>query len=41
MESDRNGGSFRALQAALLGQWEIPTDHAVTGVRTLTLSLDN
>jgi len=41
MESDRNGGSFRSLQAALLGQWEIQTDHAVTGVRTLTLSLDN
>jgi hypothetical protein len=41
MESDRNGGSFRSLQAALLGQWEIQTDNAVTGVRTLTLSLDN
>jgi hypothetical protein len=41
MESDRNGGSFRPLRAALLGQWEITTDHAVTGSRTLTLSLDN
>jgi hypothetical protein len=41
MESDRNGGSFRPIGAALLGQWEIATDHAVSGSRTLTLSLDN
>jgi len=41
MESDRNGGSFKPLGAALLGQWEITTDHAVAGSRTLTLSLDN
>jgi len=41
MESDRNGGSFRPIGAALLGQWEITTDHAVSGSRTLTLSLDN
>jgi hypothetical protein len=41
MESDRNGGSFKPLGAALLGQWEIATDYAVSGSRTLTLSLDN
>ena len=41
MESDRNGGSFRPLGAALLGQWEIATGYAVSGSRTLTLSLDN
>jgi hypothetical protein len=41
MESDRNGGSFKPLGAALLGEWEITTDHAVSGSRTLTLSLDN
>ena len=41
MESDRNGGSFKPLGAALLGQWEIATDQAVSGSRTLTLSLDN
>jgi hypothetical protein len=41
MESDRNGGSFKPLGAALLGQWEITTDHAVSGSRTLTLSLDD
>ena len=40
MESDRNGGSFRPLQSALLGEWEIVSGHAVTGSRTLTLPLD-
>jgi hypothetical protein len=40
MESDRNGGSFRPLQSALMGEWEIVTGHAVTGSRTLTLALD-
>jgi hypothetical protein len=40
MESDRNGGSFRALQNATLGEWEIATDHAVSGTRTLTLTID-
>ena len=40
MESDRNGGSFRPLQSALLGEWEITTDYAVTGSRTLTLPLE-
>ena len=41
MESDRNGGSFRPLQSALLGEWEIAADYAVTGARTLTLPLEN
>jgi hypothetical protein len=40
MEADRNGGSFRPLQSALLGEWEIVTGHAVTGSRTLTLPLE-
>ena len=40
MESDRNGGSFRPLQSALMGVWEIVTGHAVTGSRTLTLPLE-
>jgi hypothetical protein len=41
MESDRNGGSFRPLQSALSGEWEIPAaGHAVTGSRTLTLPLE-
>jgi hypothetical protein len=41
MESDRNGGSFKPLGAALLGEWEIATDHAVSGSRTLTIPLDD
>ena len=40
MESDRNGGSFRPLDNALLGEWEIQTELAVSGSRTLSLSLD-
>ena len=40
MESDRNGGSFRPLQNAMLGEWEIPTEYAVLGSRTLTLTIE-
>lgn len=39
MESDRDGGNFRPLQSALVGEWEIPADYAVSGLRTLTLPL--
>ena len=40
LESDRNGGSFRPLQNAVLGEWEVATDHAITGTRTLALPID-
>jgi hypothetical protein len=40
MEADRNGGSFSPLDSALLGEWEISTDHAVIGSRTLTLPIE-
>jgi hypothetical protein len=40
MESDRNGGSFRPLQSALVGEWEITPGLAVSGSRTLTLPLE-
>jgi hypothetical protein len=40
MESDRNGGSFRPLQNAMLGEWEIATEYAVLGSRTLTLTIE-
>ena len=40
LESDRNGGSFRPLQNAMLGEWEIATEHAVSGSRTLTLPIE-
>jgi hypothetical protein len=39
LEGDRSGGSFSPLQSATLGEWEIETSHAVSGVRTLTVSL--
>jgi hypothetical protein len=41
MESDRNGGSFRPLQSALQGEWEIPAGYAISGSRTLTLPLED
>jgi len=41
MESDRSGGSFRAIDSTLLGEWEIPGEFAVTGTRTLTLTVEN
>jgi hypothetical protein len=40
LESDRNGGSFRPLQNAVLGEWELPTEHAVNGSRTLSLTIE-
>ena len=39
LEADRNGGSFNPLRSATLGEWELPTEHAVNGSRTLTLSV--
>jgi hypothetical protein len=41
LEADRDGGNFRPLQSALLGEWEIPTEYAVNGSRTLTIPLQN
>ncbi len=39
LEADRNGGSFNALQTATLGEWELPTEHAVSGSRTLVVTI--
>jgi hypothetical protein len=39
MEADRNGGSFSPLRSATLGEWELATDNAVSGYRTLTITL--
>ena len=41
LESDRNGGSYRPLQNAVLGEWEIATEHAVNGSRTLSLPIED
>ena len=39
LESDRNGGTFNPLRSATLGEWELPTEHAVVGSRTLTMTI--
>ena len=40
LESDRSGGTFAPLRNATLGEWDLPTDYAVTGARFLTVSLE-
>ncbi|MDP1568591.1 MAG: SpoIVB peptidase S55 domain-containing protein [Vicinamibacterales bacterium] len=40
LEGDRHSGNFAALRTAVRGEWEIPVDVAVTGSRTLTLTLN-
>lgn len=39
LEGDRNGGSFNPIHSATLGEWEIPTDDAVNGARTLSITV--
>jgi hypothetical protein len=39
LEGDRNGGNFNPLHNATIGQWELPTEHAVAGSRTLTITV--
>lgn len=39
LEADRNGGNFNALHSATLGEWEIATEHAVSGARTLAIAV--
>jgi hypothetical protein len=39
LEADRSGGSFNPLSSATLGEWELATEHAVNGVRTLNVSV--
>ena len=39
LEADRSGGSFSPLNSATLGQWELVTDHAVSGVKSLTVQV--
>ncbi len=37
LEADRSTGSFSPLGTATLGEWELPTAHVISGVRTLTI----
>lgn len=39
LEADRNGGNFNPLQSATLGEWQLATEHAVSGSRTLTMTV--
>jgi len=39
LEADRSGGSFNPLHSVTLGEWEVTTEHAVNGVRTLSVSV--
>jgi hypothetical protein len=39
LEADRSGGNFNPLHSATLGEWEIATEHAVNGIRTLSISV--
>jgi hypothetical protein len=38
-EGDRNGGTFNPLHNATIGEWELQTDHAVAGSRTLNITV--
>ncbi len=40
LEGDRHSGNFVPLRSATLGEWELTTDHAVTGSRLLTINVD-
>ena len=39
LEADRNGGNFSPLRNATIGEWEVPTDSAVSGSRILTITV--
>ena len=39
VEADRSGGNMNPLNNATLGEWELQTDFAVNGLRTLSLPL--
>jgi hypothetical protein len=39
LESDRNGGNFNPLHTATLGEWELNTEQAVSGSRTLSITV--
>jgi hypothetical protein len=41
LETERTGGQFAPLRNATLGEWDIPTDYAITGARFLTVSVDD
>jgi SpoIVB peptidase S55 len=40
LDGERSGSGVSSLGTATLGEWDIPIEYAVSGARTLTLSLD-
>ena len=40
-EGDRSGGSFNPLSNATLGEWQLATEHAVTGSKTLSITVSS
>jgi hypothetical protein len=41
LESDRSNGSFNPLTNATLGEWQLSTEHAVTGSKTLSITVSS
>jgi len=41
LESDRSSGSFNPLTSATLGEWQLATDQAVTGSKTLSITVSS
>jgi hypothetical protein len=41
LEADRHTGSFNPLYTTTLGEWSLPTEYAVSGSRTLTVTVTN
>jgi hypothetical protein len=41
LESDRSNGSFNPLTNTTLGEWQLATDHAVTGSKTLSITVSS
>ena len=39
LEGERNGGNFNPLHSATLGEWELATGNAVSGYKTLTITI--
>ena len=40
LEADRSTGDFIPLRNATLGEWNLPTEHAVVGSRVLTINIE-
>jgi hypothetical protein len=41
LDADRSGSQAAPLRSATLGEWEFPTDYAVSGARVLTIAVND